>query len=514
MSVALSKMELAKMLPRKKQVNETPVTAIKENFRIVPRASRAPAPPPTEAADEILATSIAQIRTISETIRDHIFSDEDASRSVGVWFSKPSKELAQLAKTLKGHLRSVEVDSEELERLLFYCHLYRNPSSTYENLREKASELMKNSSTLEVTLFDIAVSPEALLKACNDKRLYVARDPLELYDLSRLFHYSYDLITFGDVRLLHGGPAKRAMSRLLDVKRWILEYFTPQEAHRFMLIGSSVLFSYGLRIPEDVDLYVHNAEGDMDFVRKFEKALEYAPAHFSKRVDVILRGFGKWNEATTSRERFLDLETKYLTFWPQSFGAETMDEVIKSDKYHHYFLGLKCVGFSGEIQRRIRRTTPAAYADLIYMKSQPKLLTQCNFAIPSLPEYIFHEHKWVQLTQEERDCFFKRIQSYLKSRYAKTIPVEEIEKIVNSGPPMEPFNYRGVGAEEEVKSGECSPRVERHEELLKLEVVSPPVANATVLKRDSTPPSRPQGTVLKTGRLVMPGQEKRKLRFN
>jgi len=495
------------MLPRKKPAIEAP----KETFRIIPRAPKAPASPPTEAADEILAASIAQLRSIQERIREHNFSTEETNRAVGVWFSKPSKELSQLTKTLKGHLRSVEVDSEELERLLFYCHLYRDPSANYEKLRDRASEWMGESSTIEVTLFDIPVSPESLQKACSDKRLYVARDQLELYDLSRLFHCSYDLITFGDVRLLHGAPAKRAMARLLDVKRWIVEHFTQQEAQRFMLIGSSVLFSYGLRIPEDVDLYVHNAEGDKEFVKKFEKAVEHAPAHFSKRVDVILRGYGKWNEATTSRERFLDLETKYLTFWPQSFGAETMDEVIKNHQFHHYFLGLKCVSFAGEIQRRIRRTTPAAYADLLYMKSQPKLSNRCTFAIPALPDYIFHEHKWVQLSQEERECFFKRIQSYLKSRYAKTIPIEEIEKIVNSGPPMDPFNYRGVGGEhapvervevEEVKEK----KVSTEQEIPKLE--------PTAVKKEPRPPVRPQATIVKTGRLVLPGQERRKLRFN
>jgi hypothetical protein len=56
---------------------------------------------------------------------------------------------------------------------------------------------------------------------------------------------------------------------------------------------------------------------------------------------------------------------------------------------------------------------------------------------------VYEDGSWVPLTVEARLRFCDTISHYLKGRYGRTAPVEEIQHLLNTGPSVEPFNYPG-----------------------------------------------------------------------
>ena len=275
--------------------------------------------------------------------------------------------------------------------------------------------------------------------------LFFTTDPLELAECRAVLldDRGWNLIKRGNIRPYLTAPGRRALTRLIQLRMWLHRHFTPAEREQFLLIGSSTLFMYGVRLPGDIDLYIHNPTADPAFVSKVEQGMAVAPAGLFAGVDVIMRGYGGWVEA--GGEYAEALSANYLFDWPAAFGAGTMDTVITGRQFHEFFMGLKCVSLVGDIVRRVRRIRPAAYADLIAMSRNPSLSTIVELVIPRLTEYIFEEKQWVRLDEGSELRFFGTIQNYLKSRYGISMKGDEIAELLKDGVVVEPFRYL-VGA--------------------------------------------------------------------
>lgn len=365
--------------------------------------------------------------------------------------------------------RVVTASERELERLLFFTNLYRAVRSVFDDFsqflrarsnEQEASHAEPPTSRHTLVLFETTTlsTPRALNAVENfiseidativthpvlPIPLVFTADPLDVTDLRYLFFdlRGWSLIARGDIRPYQTAPGWRALTRLVSLRCWLLKNFTAAEQERFLLIGSSALFMYGIRVPGDIDLYVHNPEGDLSFVNAIERAIAEGEGTLFNSVDVILRGYGKWSLDAEGSEYVQTLVENYFFAWPASFGAEDMDAVMRDAQFHARFLGIKCVSLAGDVARRVRRIRPAAYADLIAIQRDDRFRDICEPIVPQLTDYVFEEHHWRYLSPGERPRFFETVRLYLKNRFGTSIPVTEIQSILENGPVVIPFRY-------------------------------------------------------------------------
>ena len=78
----------------------------------------------------------------------------------------------------------------------------------------------------------------------------------------------------------------------------------------------------------------------------------------------------------------------WLKEWAQLCGTRSFQNIVVQPQYHFYFLGIKIISPEVDLQRRIKRQRPRAFADLIALKEN-KIL---SFTMPKIPR-ISYEYK-------------------------------------------------------------------------------------------------------------------------
>ena len=388
-------------------------------------------------------------------------------KAVIICLNEIPEQVQSLLETAPESYIKMKCTSKTLKNLYFYLNFYRQLTDAVHPLQELSNSMAcTEAETIRLFAFrteflEPAIANQILKSLPLEDRIFITTDPLEVFDLERLLFIksSRELIFNGDIHCFETASGLRALVRLLKLKKWLLDNFSDEDRNRFILIGSTVLFSFGIRTPNDIDLYVYRDLDDEAFLRHFEDALNTIPKELSSCIEILVRGPGRWsNKRWLDRKRdpnFIERAIDQYTYkWPNSFGAESIGEVIDNPKFHHYFLGLKCISLQAEIERRVRRNRPSAYADLFYMQSLSRIADNYDITIPRLTECIYSVKKkdWIPLEEKDRDKFFKRIQKYHKQRYGKPISDEngqpisdkKIKEKIVKGSDVKPFNYPSI----------------------------------------------------------------------
>lgn len=227
------------------------------------------------------------------------------------------------------------------------------------------------------------------------------------------------------------------MNEFKELKNKILKYdYFSQE--NIMLNSSILLMFLGMRLNNDIDMYVHKVNHNEDFMNDF-KELSYLD-YVIKDTELMPSHWNIW-----------------LDEWAQKCGAKYFEEIVGFNDYHFYFCGIKCIGLDVDIQRRITRARPASIADLIMFNKTYYM----NIKMPKIPSTFFEYKKIEKLNEEEKtkllesgaiydennreyklekktnmNIFNNKVKEYLKNRYDYDISNDEIKKLLNSGQKM------------------------------------------------------------------------------
>lgn len=176
---------------------------------------------------------------------------------------------------------------------------------------------------------------------------------------------------------------------------------------RAILYSSSVLFSYGVRDMNDLDAYFLNLSKDNSNTKEIVSTLQQ-----KDDFDISMEGTKGW-------EMYWK---RYLNNLAIISGADSFQNIVLDPKYHYYFNGLKYVTLSIDLQKRLLRLRPRAYADII---ATNKLL-YLNIRLPKIPTTVPYYKNIIDPT-----VFKKTIQYALKSRYNIRLSIPQIEEYIS-----------------------------------------------------------------------------------
>lgn len=350
----------------------------------------------------------------------------------------------------------IEMDyfGKTLERLWFYLNFYRQSNDLVEKLRKTAKSLMQNEKNkvvkhqIRVTAFRITDeydSNNIFNNFVSKPEIFYTTDTLEIFDLEQLFFIesSRYLLEYGDISLFKTKSGLGFINKFLILKTWILANFTKQEFDQFLLMGSTILFSFGIRVPtrNEIDLYIYNNDQDKSFVRRFKKKQKNSPENYFDSIDIIMKGFGYAINFHNKERQIYHYEIALANI----FKAKNIKQVINDSQFHYFFLGLKCISFQGTIERKARQTRPKSYADLLYMQTQKRLWKNKNwtFRMSCLRDLRWNREKfiWEIFSQDKHDKFYEKIQEYLKKIYNYDLSIEEIKEKISNSPYIEVSDY-------------------------------------------------------------------------
>jgi len=219
------------------------------------------------------------------------------------------------------------------------------------------------------------------------------------------------------------------------IKTFLRSYST-QIQNKVMLYSSIVLFIYGLRVHNDIDMYIDTI--DIKTRNSISQFLDEMNS-----VDYSIKNTQKWPS-------HWDI---WLDAWATKCGAKYFEEIIGMQDYHFYFCGIKIIKLDVDIVRRLERKRPAACADLIMINEK----LHKNIQIGVFPKVQVEYKKMIDLTENEiddlhrsnaiydeqqrefsiekkieKERFLKTTQKYLRDRYGTKFDINTIKSFFQS----------------------------------------------------------------------------------
>lgn len=176
---------------------------------------------------------------------------------------------------------------------------------------------------------------------------------------------------------------------------------------RAVLYSSSTLFSYGVRAMNDIDAYIVNLSKDESSTKKIISQLQEKP-----KMDISMQGTKGWESYWKA----------HLHKIAQLADENNFNNLILNPKYHYYYNGNKYLSLSIDMQKRLLRLRPRAYADII---ATNKLLS-LNTKLPKIPTSVPYYKEII-----DPMIFKKTIQYALKSRYNIRLTIPQIENYIS-----------------------------------------------------------------------------------
>ncbi len=202
--------------------------------------------------------------------------------------------------------------------------------------------------------------------------------------------------------------------QLNTYKKIILFNFDPIDQIRSIIYSSSVLYTYGLRISNDVD-------------GMFLSLPKSQTKNFDKKIGLFFKNKGTkipfTDIALKDTEGWEDYWEKYLIKIAKLSGVKNFDEIILNPDNHYYFNGLKFVTLRIDIIKRLIRLRPNAYVDIIGIN---KLLGY-NIYLPAILKTIPYYKNNI-----DKNIFLNGIQKGLKYRYQINISIDDIKKYISN----------------------------------------------------------------------------------
>lgn len=292
----------------------------------------------------------------------------------------------------------------------------------FDNIKKQNHSLIKqniNQNIIKKHAFNIT---NKFYKAIEQAQIYFCQNSLNFLDEQILERHI-------DVKM------RKSRILLATFKRWLCQNVDLINRRGFLLFSSSILYSYGIRNINDLDIYI---DGNC-YTKKVEKYMLNEKTKFYF-VDITMPNTSSWKLYWES----------WGTKWAQLMGANNFDEIVYNPKYHFYYMGMKFMILNGDIERRLIRQRPRSLVDLIKINQ----LLNRNIRIPKIPmtqkryihlkddediknikledNQVYHQgNREIECTENiDMSRFLGTMQWYLKSMYHEEHKITDIERFV------------------------------------------------------------------------------------
>jgi endonuclease/exonuclease/phosphatase family metal-dependent hydrolase len=239
--------------------------------------------------------------------------------------------------------------------------------------------------------------------------LHANNDDNEAYEYANIFFNENSL------RFLQ----KQQSWKILDMKHSINLFnrlkkfyhnYSLNEVENSIIFSSGILFSYGLREINDLDVILLKSNNvDEEEIKKINNDKIYD-------LDISYEKSPEFNKDWIGE----------LNIRAEMCGAKDYRELILNPKFHYYFMGMKFLRLKCDILTRFKRGRPAQITDLLIIRQSLNLKYQLS--IPTETK-VYDEIKKTDIIKKvDENEFLKTIKFYLNKRYFINISTENIKK--------------------------------------------------------------------------------------
>jgi hypothetical protein len=336
-------------------------------------------------------------------------------------------------------IKTIKLTYHEFFPFLYQIFFNRNTYTSFSDIKQICDKLFnkQNYKYFVLVLYEKNEDLRNALELETDFSFY-SENFIETIELTKFLfnNNSLNSLKYIYVRNYYNPRFVNCKNYLITFKKWLYENINPLDRDRVLIYSSAILYIYGIRDCQDLDIYVNWLPlkgNNKNFSNKINKiAFSNNKLDF---VDLAYKGIGEWVKG--GKKEYLD--DWFIKEWPSLFGANDMQEVCFNPSFYFSFLGLKFITLEGDIARRKCRSRPASYADLIAINYYLKL----NIEIPRLPtEYykISASGKKNKLDNLEKMIeFYKKIQNRLIIRFGLKMNLDKIIKLVPPNKELEKY---------------------------------------------------------------------------
>jgi hypothetical protein len=200
----------------------------------------------------------------------------------------------------------------------------------------------------------------------------------------------------------------------LTFKNWMYIKVPFFHQRNIMMFSSIILYYLGLRPADDLDLIISENLPEYlknDVIHFFDRRETAIP-----KFEIQMRGYGDWTP-DSYKEQWL------LREWPQLIGARDLHDVMHNPRYHGYIMGMKVVTMESDIERRVSRSRPAAFADLFMLRQH----TTYPLRELQMPAFFWRDGVQEFYNQDNIPHFLKTVCKAIHTKYKdKRFHVDQI----------------------------------------------------------------------------------------
>lgn len=209
-----------------------------------------------------------------------------------------------------------------------------------------------------------------ILKPLNNKiklntiylksKQYITTNFLETVEISKLYFNKNSLEFLDKQNLKNFMSFKFWKSRVMfqTIRKWIYKNISLDEHEHIIFFSSIVLYLYGLRNCNDIDLIIYKNINKFNDITNTMINKDFIDSDLFFFLDISVKGTQKWK----------DHWNIWLNEWSKLCNYDTFDDIIYNPNNYFYFMGMKIISLNVDIVRRIKRNRPRSFADLYVIK--------------------------------------------------------------------------------------------------------------------------------------------------
>lgn len=337
----------------------------------------------------------------------------------------------------------MSLNRNELMGFLFWGNVGKKCLKTMSELRIEcdAMGIKNNNSRIRVFIYFFCRN---VLKTKEDIDFMIKRCELEISDkgdkIGKIYGgYNYDqaisfagiVMNISNLKYFNEICWKRFLDMqgdggklmLIGIRNYLLECVGGMDMKRFLIFSSMILFLYGLRNPNDVDILGYEKPNPDGCLQKLYNNYGGKQKRLLGFGELSIRGYGDWKKG--GKKEYLNVWFGYE--WARKFGAENMEDMIFNPRFYISILGLKIITLRADMERRKIRYRPASYADLIaYNRFMPEPMK----IEPPPKKYIVGGEEKSYETDNEIKELLRKIKNYLKLRYDIRMTMKDIGRML------------------------------------------------------------------------------------
>lgn len=295
------------------------------------------------------------------------------------------------------YLKELKCNKKVYENIIF--QLYLDEIKSEDDLDSKLNSNSENTPTLYIYVINTSV---------KDNNNFITKNLTQTFNVAGMLFHPGSL-HFMEKQECRNIFQFKGMDKIKMLEEFFSKY-TLNEKERALILNSAVLFSYGVRDMNDIDMSMLKNDIPQVLLDKFEE---------EHQIDIVTEG-------TESYEKLWKKDISQIAkLCGLTDGA--LYDLIYHPSYYYYFCGFKFLRFKCEILNRMRRGNPAQITDLLVIKEMFNLPLQLK--IPQRKKIWNDSLMDYQVIPIEEKKALYTIQHYLEKRYNIFKSIDEIKAL-------------------------------------------------------------------------------------